>query len=249
MIRQLLSKARLSTLEVAATVIVAITIPLICSMFCIWSVPGGAVFGYQQDRHVPTRFRYWSLSTISGLGYSSCGLVFDHQLINSDRLDTRETPDSVAPSWASPLIKRKMKHLERVAASKIWIVAHAAGWPLRCFRCAYALDAVSGQTMVTGGIVLPWTRSDVSGVGLPVVIPVEPVYLNCIVNICTIIVIWYCVRWSVRTCRYLAKQRFDEHCCAKCGYDVRGLLANACPECGTSVPCNAQGHDPRNQEV
>lgn len=36
--------------------------------------------------------------------------------------------------------------------------------------------------------------------------------------------------------------------CAKCGYDLRGLNSNACPECNTPIRAKAPGADHANTE-
>lgn len=133
----------------------------------------------------------------------------------------------------------------------------AAGWPLPAFVCharsmpAYDLAAEPGDAdwigsgvdhVISGGFSMPrgMRKADEGSAlmqppGLLVPLPYRPLWRGLLLNTGLYMVVW-CVLLALGTVPFAVRRaiRRRRNGCARCGYDLRGLVSGAaCPECGT----------------
>lgn len=117
----------------------------------------------------------------------------------------------------------------------IWPIETRFGWPMRCLRYwndgvygwgSFGFAAGSTPQRVVGGVTItpgkgPFDRK---------VLPYEPIPLGLLVNTLVMGGFVFCFgamrRWAVRQERRIRGR------CEKCGYDLTGVVASVCPECG-----------------
>jgi len=116
-----------------------------------------------------------------------------------------------------------------------WPIETQYGWPMRCLRYwndgvygwgSFGFAAGSTPQRVVGGVTItpgkgPFDRK---------VLPYEPIPLGLLVDTLVMGGLVFCFgamrRWALRK-----RRRIRGHC-EKCGYDLTGVAASVCPECG-----------------
>ena len=116
------------------------------------------------------------------------------------------------------------------------VVYISTGLPLRAFQLRYgAIETAAGTPTRTrapgllGGLTVPWAP------GSDRLVPIAPVWPGAVVNTFLYAAVLGAIAWSARAgfLRFLHTRRRRRGLCPACAYDLRGLGANVCPECGT----------------
>jgi hypothetical protein len=144
----------------------------------------------------------------------------EHPQLFGRRIE-RETP----PSWVS---------VPDARAGEGYVETAAYGWPLRVVRCRGAFLSVAGDSSSfkrgasdgLGNFDNPWVASPAWGIAW------KPIWPNLLASAALYgTVMWMSVAMVGAVRRVLRRQRGS---CAACGYDLRGLGAGMCPECGAA---------------
>lgn len=146
-------------------------------------------------------------------------------------------PDEVLPSW-SDLDHPRLPYLSGQRNYE-HIVQVAFGWPLPTLAVEYeladiALGGTSAIFQVNGGFPTGRSlRKSAVAPGLAEMIPYLPLWSGLVVNMVFYAILlptpFLVARFAIRFRRRLLGL------CITCGYDLRGLDHEACPECGTGV--------------
>ena len=135
--------------------------------------------------------------------------------------------------------------IRKMAGGAIETTGEARGWPFRCVYWELALvpnEELTGyRSEVQGGIALGWPRSlewssdggktriVLNSVPEPV-LPYKVFWPGLVGNAGTYCGAWLSFRWLLR--RQVRAWRRRKNRCPGCGYDLSGLHATVCPECG-----------------
>lgn len=105
----------------------------------------------------------------------------------------------------------------------------ASGWPLLALFWTRTIRCTPGTTTeeIRGGFTRP---SWLIGLHKGMLVPFRPVWSGFIVNTLAAAIAWFVLIDAIPVIRDL--RRFKRGSCLACGYDLRGDLANGCPECG-----------------
>ncbi|MCP3903067.1 MAG: hypothetical protein GY715_05465 [Planctomycetes bacterium] len=111
-----------------------------------------------------------------------------------------------------------------------WIID--VGWPAHSMRARVDVDRSSGAEIVDvqGALSLPGPASNAYWTSVPRVLPLIPIWSGLAFNTLVFATAWLLVLLVPRQVRRLVRRRFGH--CPPCGYDLNGVFAPGCPECG-----------------
>lgn len=144
--------------------------------------------------------------------------------------------EECVPSWAPFLLPRANTDLDEVE-----VIADARGWPWHAFGGGFEVQRIDAAwpptyrvMRVHTGIVL--SRSDLSG-ALDAyrtrLVPLRPLWPGFVLNAAFYTIAWatICiVALGPGTVRHALRRHRGQ--CLACGYDLRSIISDRCPECG-----------------
>jgi ankyrin repeat protein len=116
------------------------------------------------------------------------------------------------------------------------VIEVGAGRPLLCVRWraeAFGLGGIEQLHYRHGGAVMgvrPGTAADER----PTYLPLKPIWSGLLADACLYAAAWLvvlCVPWGFRRVRDRRRRRRER--CGRCGYSLRGITSERCPECGS----------------
>lgn len=112
---------------------------------------------------------------------------------------------------------------------------YSAGWPCRCLWYEWTgYRWLTGASDLHGGIDISSSQPSTNANGpAPRVLPYRPVWIGLAVNAAAYGAVWYVFFAIVRAGRRWRRHRGRR--CEKCAYDLSGLAAARCPECGNVI--------------
>ena len=142
-------------------------------------------------------------------------------------------PSDLIPSWST--ISRDFDFAE----PKTWDqqMQDARGWPMLSMRCTFCC---TGRTLiwvheceVVGGRELPRRTSNGYDISTLRALPYIPIPLGFVLNTLFDAAILWSLAFGPFTARRVIRHKHG--LCINCGYDLRGVEHEACPECGVVV--------------
>jgi len=154
---------------------------------------------------------------------------------------------SYAPSMSDPFSAIYDRY--QISSFNMFLISHAsAGWPLRCLKC----DVNPGPYIPTGSLWPPEqeikeipNETNFWKYGIPSPpslqwfswsigreLPLRPIWPGFAINtIFYAVIVWFMTLGPFVLRRHVRNKR---GLCIKCGYDLRGVEHEVCPECGTA---------------
>jgi len=146
---------------------------------------------------------------------------------------------ALAQRWvllpAIETVNRTFETGKRSPESEDWVVA--AGWPWRCAWChAQQSQFWLSPTLAPGDPSINLTPAVRSGERKLRVLPLRPLWLGLIGNMLFYSAFWFLLLSIPALYRTLRRRK---GCCAKCGYNLKGIGSANCPECGAATAATA----------
>jgi hypothetical protein len=177
---------------------------------------------------------------------------FDAKLapINPSWIDAATHPELAhAPSWSQAWLTTRPTRPPGTWGGwphEACLNEFAAGWPMRALWCESdepTQDPVTTYAVYShrGGLTLP-THIIKAGatIFLPRVLPYRPLWTGLLIDTALFTLVWSLL---LLTAPALKSWRRTKGRCTTCGYDLKGLAADApCPECGYHPSANSMAN-------
>ena len=113
----------------------------------------------------------------------------------------------------------------------------ASGWPLACLSLAQRYDPSTSLTQEVGALYVPGVAAPRT-VSTPLRLPYSPMWTQLLVNTAILGGGWYLVFLTPRAIRLI--RHLWRGGCSRCGYEISGVVAAVCPECGAPIPATVR---------
>ncbi|MCH7547517.1 MAG: hypothetical protein IID30_14040 [Planctomycetes bacterium] len=162
----------------------------------------------------------------------------EEELLELTELWSEHPIENVKPSWGSMDVATELYRTlpgppEHTMVQEIQMY-EARGWPMHSLWCLRILLVHDGtgnnQNQASGFIAIPILFfEDLE----PLVLPLYPIWTGFALNtIFYASLLWLIIPGPFVLRRFIRKRR---GLCLKCGYDLRGVDHQACPECGEGI--------------
>ncbi len=189
--------------------------------------PDGAQFRSPEQQYWHGQLQEWT-------GYSSLGLHPYRAMTHPAYYFERRI--DVAPRWTAGW-------RDNLPTITHFIHVNRAGWPFKCLRGSAVTadypDEPYSATRVREGLRVPnWTKRSANPHHSLILLPTSALCPAMLIDALFYAALWLAAITVVPTTRRL--RRRQRGLCPACGYDLHGLSAARCPECGgATIPSSS----------